>query len=119
MSCIHEDLNKFSQRDGRYESFVKPLKKIYACVSNKIPCNISGCMRRQNASKPNTGVCSPPSATRFFTGRQEDLDWLATCFLDETPSLKIRKLRVAVLWGRGGQGKTQIALRFIEANPAL
>jgi hypothetical protein len=116
MSCVHEDLNKFSQRDGRYESFVKPLKEIYSCVSSEIPCNIAGCMRRQDASEPNTGVCSPHSATPFFTGRQNDLNQLVTWFSRETASLKIGERRVAVLCGRGGQGKTQLALRFIEAN---
>ena len=119
MSCIHEDLNKFSQRDGRYECFVKPLKEIYGCVSSEIPCNISGCMRRQNASRPNNGVCSPRPATPFFTGRNDDLTQLVAWFSVDTASVKAGKPRIVVLWGLGGTGKTQLVLRFIETKLAL
>ncbi|KAG8721809.1 hypothetical protein FRC09_007345 [Ceratobasidium sp. 395] len=52
-----------------------------------------------------------PSSSPMFTGREEDIQKITSYFSDGPTGRK-----VFVLHGLGGTGKTQIALRFIEAN---
>jgi hypothetical protein len=53
--------------------------------------------------------CPPPS--RIFQGRQNILDKMQDFFSDGTGGQKIY-----VLYGLGGAGKTQIALKFIKES---
>jgi hypothetical protein len=53
--------------------------------------------------------CPPPS--RIFQGRQTILDALHQFFAQDT-----QKQKIYVLYGLGGAGKTQIALKFIEES---
>jgi RecA-family ATPase len=54
-----------------------------------------------------TNNCPPPS--RIFQGRQTIRDEMNEFFAQE-----IRKQHIYVLYGLGGAGKTQIALKFIS-----
>ena len=51
--------------------------------------------------------CPPPS--RIFHGRRAILNTMHEFFVQDT-----RKQKIYVLYGLGGVGKTQIALKFIE-----
>ncbi|KAJ6456940.1 P-loop containing nucleoside triphosphate hydrolase protein, partial [Mycena sanguinolenta] len=53
--------------------------------------------------------CPPPS--KIFHGRRTILDALHQFFADDT-----RKQKIYVLYGLGGAGKTQIALKFIQES---
>ena len=53
--------------------------------------------------------CPPPS--RIFHGRQTILDAMHQLFAQDT-----QKQKIYVLYGLGGAGKTQIALKFIEES---
>ncbi|KAH8797806.1 hypothetical protein DL96DRAFT_898061 [Flagelloscypha sp. PMI_526] len=54
-------------------------------------------------------ACPPP--TQYFTGRQDQLEQLDGHF-----NSGIDECHVAVLYGMGGSGKTQIGLEFIRRN---
>ncbi|KAF8144876.1 P-loop containing nucleoside triphosphate hydrolase protein [Mycena galopus ATCC 62051] len=54
--------------------------------------------------------CPPPS--RIFQGRQVILDAMHECFAKAT-----EEQHIYVLYGLGGAGKTQVALKFIEQFP--
>ncbi|KAH8831072.1 hypothetical protein DL96DRAFT_807472 [Flagelloscypha sp. PMI_526] len=63
-----------------------------------------------SAPKPvGPRVCLPP--TQYFTGRQMPLKQLEDHFNSSSD-----ECRVAVLYGMGGSGKTQIGLKFIQRN---
>ena len=52
-----------------------------------------------------------PPSSRLFTGREDDLEKLRQCFGQrDRPSPR----RQFLLYGIGGGGKTQIALKFVE-----
>ena len=53
-----------------------------------------------------------PLSTRLFTGRNDFLDVLDGFFVDQGPGQHLR--REYLLYGMGGAGKTQIALKFAE-----
>ncbi|KAG8738544.1 hypothetical protein FRC10_006748 [Ceratobasidium sp. 414] len=54
-------------------------------------------------------TCPPPSPV--FTGREEEIQQITSCFFDGPTGRQ-----VFVLHGLGGVGKTQITLRFIELS---
>ena len=56
----------------------------------------------------------PFEPTPTFTGREGVLDQLSKYFDQPMPSAKRRQQNVVVLWGLGGTGKTQIALKFVS-----
>ncbi|KAF8600038.1 TPR-like protein [Ceratobasidium sp. AG-I] len=53
--------------------------------------------------------CPPP--TPVFTGREKEISQINSCFFDGA-----LERRIFVLHGLGGAGKTQTALRFVEAT---
>ncbi|KAJ6459261.1 P-loop containing nucleoside triphosphate hydrolase protein [Mycena sanguinolenta] len=55
-----------------------------------------------------------PPASRNFHGRQTILDTMHAFFAQDT-----QKQKIYVLYGLGGAGKTQIALKFIEESTCL
>ncbi|KAJ6484600.1 hypothetical protein C8R45DRAFT_1147366 [Mycena sanguinolenta] len=55
-----------------------------------------------------------PPASRNFHGRRTILDAMHAFFAQDT-----QKQKIYVLYGLGGAGKTQIALRFIEESPCF
>jgi hypothetical protein len=57
-------------------------------------------------------TCPPP--TSRFTGRSDILMQLEGYFFPDQPSTAEVKQRIYVLYGLGGSGKTQIALKFIH-----
>ena len=54
----------------------------------------------------------PPGPSSIFTGRKEALTRLSEYFDEATASVACATQRVFVLFGMGGSGKTQIALKF-------
>lgn len=56
-----------------------------------------------------------PSSSSLFTGRNGFLDALEKFFVDQGPGQHLR--REYLLYGMGGAGKTQIALKFAENYP--
>ncbi|KAJ7347383.1 hypothetical protein DFH08DRAFT_936894 [Mycena albidolilacea] len=72
--------------------------------------------RSRNSHNPDStqitqGIISCPPPSRIFHGRQSILDKMHQFFTQE-----LGKLRIFVLHGLGGTGKTQIALKFIEES---
>ena len=59
-------------------------------------------------------VIDIPLPTKFFSGRSEDLKAMATTFELPKTSIELGRQRIFVLYGTGGMGKTQIALKFIN-----
>jgi hypothetical protein len=62
------------------------------------------------AGMTDLGPVSP-----FFTGRKDILSDLETYFLVEAPSTDAHEMKLFVLYGMGGAGKTQTALKFINS----
>ncbi|KAH8834492.1 hypothetical protein DL96DRAFT_495498 [Flagelloscypha sp. PMI_526] len=58
---------------------------------------------------PGPRACPPP--TQYFTGQQNQLKQL-----DDYFSSGINECHVAVLYGMGGSGKTQLGLEFVRRN---
>ena len=56
----------------------------------------------------------PPGPSSIFTGRKEALDQLSEYFDEATASVARATQKVFVLFGMGGSGKTQIALKFVN-----
>lgn len=59
-------------------------------------------------------IKNQPRSTSLFTGRQDHLDALTKNFTDQGPGQHLR--REYLLFGMGGAGKTQIALKFAESH---
>ena len=57
-----------------------------------------------------------PLPSPLFTGRDDILDRMGSCFSDESSSVVMGVQRIFVLFGLGGAGKTQIALRFVQKH---
>ena len=60
------------------------------------------------------GSTKPPGPTKSFTGRVDILNKLSEYFSETTASVASATQRVFVLFGMGGAGKTQIALKFVN-----
>ena len=56
----------------------------------------------------------PPGPSSMFTGRKDALSRLSEYFDEATTSVACATQRVFVLFGMGGSGKTQIALKFVN-----
>ena len=65
---------------------------------------------RRKASK----VIDLPQPTEFFSGRLDDLKTIATAFELPKTSIQLGRRRIFVLYGTGGMGKTQLALKFVH-----
>ena len=67
---------------------------------------------------PGPQYLTPPPPTEIFTGRDEVLKIMVSTFssLVNPWSMAGRKQKKFVLYGLGGMGKTQIALKFLERN---
>lgn len=58
----------------------------------------------------------PPLPTDTFTGRDDYLKKIKDSFEIPKTSVEIGKQRKFVLYGTGGMGKTQLALKFLDKN---
>ena len=61
---------------------------------------------------PDMTIVGP--ASPFFTGRQDILKELENYFCPEDLSTEISERKIFLLYGLGGAGKTQTALRFMQ-----
>lgn len=59
-----------------------------------------------------------PTSSEFFTGRGNYIEQLKTYFSPRNV-LESGTRRSFLLYGLGGEGKTQICLKFLEENPNL
>ena len=57
-----------------------------------------------------------PSPIDYFTGRHEYLSTMEAGFVFPKTSAELRKQRRFVLYGTGGMGKTQLALKFLSQH---
>ena len=58
----------------------------------------------------------PPLPSEIFTGRVEYLEKMRETFSIQASSTERRKQRRFVLYGMGGAGKTELALKFLDQN---
>ena len=58
----------------------------------------------------------PPLPSEIFTGRVEYLEKMKETFSIQASSTERRKQRRFVLYGMGGAGKTELALKFLDQN---
>lgn len=58
----------------------------------------------------------PPPPTDVFTGRDDYLRLIETSLMLPKTSVELGKQRRYVLYGTGGMGKTQLALKFLDKN---
>ncbi|KAG8724973.1 hypothetical protein FRC12_024249, partial [Ceratobasidium sp. 428] len=93
------------ETSGRLDSAAEAIKTRQCVVATE---DIDGQLQG-STSRPVAPVklCPPPSPV--FTGREQEIQQITSCFFDGSTGRK-----VFVLHGLGGAGKTQIALRFIE-----
>ncbi|KAL8718789.1 MAG: hypothetical protein Q9225_004121 [Loekoesia sp. 1 TL-2023] len=70
----------------------------------------------KSATKPITksSMKSQPLSSNLFTGREDFINTLGDYFTDQGPGQHLR--REYLLYGMGGAGKTQIALKFSEKH---
>ena len=61
-------------------------------------------------------VVIPPPPTDIFTGREDYLAQMEQAFDFSKTSVESKKQRKFVVYGIGGMGKTQIALKFRERH---
>ena len=61
-------------------------------------------------------VVTLPLPTEYFTGRDEYLRTIETSFDLPKTSIELRRQRRFVLYGTGGMGKTQLALKFLDKH---
>ena len=59
-------------------------------------------------------VVTLPLPTNYFTGRDEYLRTIEANFGLPQTSIELGRQRRFVLYGTGGMGKTQLALKFLE-----
>ncbi|KAG9119578.1 hypothetical protein FRC07_005340, partial [Ceratobasidium sp. 392] len=93
------------ETSGRLSDAAEAIKARKRVVATE---NIDGQLQMpppQSATPVKT--CPPPSPV--FTGREDEIQQITSCFFGGAVARK-----VFVLHGLGGAGKTQIALRFIE-----
>ena len=61
-------------------------------------------------------LINPPLPTEIFSGREKDLKQMEESFELPKTSMELKKQRRFILYGVGGIGKTQLALKFIDQN---
>ena len=61
-------------------------------------------------------VVTLPPPTDYFTGRHEYLSTMEADFVFPKTSAELRRQRRLVLYGTGGMGKTQLALKFLNQH---
>ena len=61
-------------------------------------------------------LINPPLPTEIFSGREKDLKQMEQSFEFPKTSMELKKQCRFILYGVGGIGKTQLALKFIDQN---
>jgi len=88
-----------------------------AFVSLTLPSDLKSGLAAPEAVPEPTSRSSmkyQPVSSSLFTGREDFLNTLEAFFTDQGPGEHLR--REYLLYGIGGAGKTQIALRFTEKH---
>ena len=70
----------------------------------------------QHTSSRSFQTIVPPPPTETFTGRYEYLRAIEASFQFPKTSVELGRQRRYVLYGTGGMGKTQVALKFLDEN---
>ena len=75
---------------------------------------------RSTSSQPSSTVLFqsiiPPPPADIFTGREDYLKLMKDSFKKPKTSVEMAIQRIFVLYGIGGIGKTQLALKFLDEN---
>ena len=61
-------------------------------------------------------LINPPLPTEIFSGREKDLKQMEESFELPKTSMELKKQCRFILYGVGGIGKTQLALKFTNQN---
>lgn len=80
--------------------------------------NDSSIIESKTQSSPSATIqpITPPPPVNMFTGREDYLKSIEDCFGLPKTSVEMGVQRRFVLYGMGGIGKTQIALKFLDRN---
>jgi hypothetical protein len=106
----HVDMAKFSTRDDAgYKKVLYAIEILLEGLTKNEQVPSEDPTREH---KPVVRSC--PSPTNIFTGRKDILLQLHECFTSSPTSVELTKQRRFVLYGIGGGGKTQIALKFVK-----
>jgi hypothetical protein len=97
----HQAMCRFSSpEDQTYKRAVETIKRTYN-------------HGREATIPENEYYVAPHAVNSNFTGRSEILEQLQDCLLPD-PHFHPRDQQRFVLFGLGGSGKTQLALRFVQ-----
>jgi len=99
--------NRYVSHDTQKEAF----------ISLTLPSDLKSGLATPEAVPEPTSRSSmkyQPVSSSLFTGREDFLNTLEGFFTDQGPGEHLR--REYLLYGMGGAGKTQIALRFTEKH---
>jgi hypothetical protein len=99
VEATHRDMCRFATpKDKTYKTFVRKIKRIQQGSSIKVK---------------NEFYVVPHSSSTHFTGRNGIREQLSDSLLSYRTS---KAQQIFILYGLGGSGKTQIALKFAEDN---
>ena len=73
-------------------------------------------MAEKHSTVQGLKIVMLPLPTDHFTGRDEYLRTIEASFDFPKTSAKLRRQRRFVLYGTGGMGKTQLALKFLDKH---
>lgn len=99
------------------DRYVSHNTKKEAFISLTLPSDLKSGLAAPEAVPEPTSRSSmkyQPVSSSLFTGREDFLNALEEFFTDQGPGEHLR--REYLLYGMGGAGKTQIALRFSEKH---
>ena len=73
-------------------------------------------MAEKSSISKGLKIVTLPLPTDYFTGRDEYLRTIEASFDFSKTSVELRRQRRFVLYGIGGMGKTQLALKFLDEH---
>lgn len=100
----YQDYILVSKLEIKHDETVAKIERLETRILNAQPL--------PKLSLPTT----PPLPTENFIGREEDMKTMAASFDFSRTSVELKKQRKFILYGTGGIGKTQLALKFLDEN---
>ena len=100
----------------RLEDVVEAIGRLDLKVTNHDPSSVSLSPGLSMSSASSFHPIIPPLPTDIFTGRDDYLKKLEEGFELSGTAARKEKRRVFVLYGSGGMGKTQLALKFADLH---